>query len=53
MNKTFCDRCGKEKTNYASCGYKVLVSHTQLKDLCKECFKDICKIINDFMKDKK
>ena len=53
MNKVYCDRCGKEKTKYMGCGYKVLVSHTQLKDLCKSCFNEICKLINDFMKSKK
>ena len=50
MNKTFCDRCGEEKTGYSDLGYHITISHTQRKDLCKKCMKEVSKLIKDFMK---
>ncbi len=49
MIKTYCDRCGKDKTNYYDLGYYITISHTQRKDLCKSCFKKVDKLIKIFM----
>ncbi len=50
MIKTYCDRCGEDKTSYASLGYYITVSHTHRKDLCKKCMNEVSKLIKDFMK---
>ncbi len=53
MIKTFCDRCGEEKTKYQDLGYHITISHTQKRDLCKECHYEIVKAIRKWMKNKK
>ncbi len=52
MIKVYCDRCGKEKTNYADLGYYITISHMQRKELCKKCMREAEQRIRGFMEEK-